>query len=104
MPFEKGHGKYGGRKKGSQNKDTKQLRELLKSLISENQIKEDLAELTSSERLSFIAKILPYCLSKEVTKIDVNNDNDNTKEDLSKWSSEDLITMYNLYKKYDYTQ
>tara|TARA_B100000963_G_scaffold311993_1_gene289186 strand:- start:71 stop:274 length:204 start_codon:yes stop_codon:yes gene_type:complete len=35
MPFEKGHQKKGGRKQGIPNKSTKQIRELLTSVLQE---------------------------------------------------------------------
>ena len=60
--------KTGGRKLGTPNILTHELRETLKHFISneiENLSKEDvLSKLTYSERLVFLTKILPYVLPK----------------------------------------
>jgi len=64
MGFQKGRNKTGGRKKGTPNKDTKQIKDFFKSLINENQIQLDLEDLQPIERLNFISKILPYILPK----------------------------------------
>ena len=60
--------KTGGRKVGTPNILTHELREILKQFVSneiENLSKEDvLSKLTYSERLVFLTKILPYVLPK----------------------------------------
>jgi hypothetical protein len=60
--------KTGGRKVGTPNILTHELRETLKQFISneiENLSKEDvLSKLTINERLIFLTKILPYVLPK----------------------------------------
>ena len=60
--------KTGGRKVGTPNILTHELRETLKQFISneiENLSKEDvLSKLTYNERLVFLTKILPYVLPK----------------------------------------
>ena len=58
--------KYGGRKKGTPNKDTKQLREKIENLLSEQweQILQDLRELTPKERIDTFTKLLEYSLPK----------------------------------------
>jgi hypothetical protein len=60
--------KTGGRKVGTPNILTHELRETLKQFVSneiENLSKEDvLSKLTLNERLIFITKILPYVLPK----------------------------------------
>jgi len=76
MAFKKGRNKTGGRTKGTPNRTTENLRQLLKGFITEEAIKNDLAELTPAERLNFISKILPYVLPKmaevEVTGTPIN--------------------------------
>lgn len=67
--FEKGRNKTGGRKKGTPNKDTKQIKDFFKSLINENQIQLDLEDLQPIERLNFISKILPYILPKAEAEV-----------------------------------
>lgn len=64
--------KYGGRKKGTPNKDTKQLREKIDQLLNDNweQIQEDFRELKPKERLDFYIKLLDYSLPK-LSKIEV---------------------------------
>ncbi len=60
--------KTGGRKVGTPNILTHELREILKQFVSneiENLSKEDvLSKLTINERLIFLTKILPYVLPK----------------------------------------
>lgn len=60
--------KTGGRKVGTPNILTHELREILKQFVSneiENLSKEDvLSNLTINERLIFLTKVLPYVLPK----------------------------------------
>ena len=60
--------KTGGRKVGTPNILTHELREILKQFVSneiENLSKEDvLSKLTINERLIFLTKVLPYVLPK----------------------------------------
>ena len=60
--------KTGGRKIGTPNILTHELREILKQFVSneiENLSKEDvLSKLTINERLIFLTKVLPYVLPK----------------------------------------
>lgn len=58
--------KYGGRKKGTPNKDTKELRERVSDLIDNNfdSIQADLDQLEPKERLDFLIKLLEYGLPK----------------------------------------
>lgn len=66
MPFKKGRAKTGGRVKGSLNRDTREIKEFLKSLINETQIEKDLESLSPLERLNIITKILPYVTPKAI--------------------------------------
>ena len=58
--------KFGGRKKGTPNKDTKQLREKIEALLTDNweQINEDLKEVTPKERIDAYTKLLEYSVPK----------------------------------------
>lgn len=58
--------KTGGRKKGTPNKDTKELREKISDLIDNNfdSIQSDMDSLTPEKRLDFLAKLFEYSLPK----------------------------------------
>jgi len=67
MGFEKGHFKYGGRKKGDTNKFTNEFRDLLRAFL-QNEIL-DLPNTFSSikspeKRLELILKLLPFVVPK----------------------------------------
>ena len=69
MAFKKGQsGNPFGRKRGSLNKSTKELRAIIKEVLSTNftktKIKNDLNELSPKQRLEFYFKLLEYTLSK----------------------------------------
>ena len=64
MAFQKGRRKTGGRKKGTENKTTSDIRKIIYQLINSEAIVEDLKELEPKERLEFIVKLLPYALPK----------------------------------------
>jgi hypothetical protein len=58
--------KFGGREKGTPNKLTKELRNLLKDIIYNEleSLDEKLDKLEPKERIEFIIKFLPYTLPK----------------------------------------
>ena len=58
--------KYGGRRKGTPNKLTKEIRIILKDLIYKelDEIEEHLDALESKQRLEIIMKLIPYVLPK----------------------------------------
>lgn len=58
--------KFGGRQKGTQNKDTKKLRERVDSLLDDNwdKVVNDLKELNPKERIDTYLKLLEYSLPK----------------------------------------
>ncbi|MDC3132773.1 hypothetical protein OA501_01005 [Flavobacteriaceae bacterium] len=62
--------KYGGRQKGSPNKMTKELRNLLKDILFQefDDFQERLELLKPKERLELIIKLMPYIFPK-VTSI-----------------------------------
>ena len=57
---------HGGRKKGTPNRMTKELRTVLKDLLFEElkSIPDHLEKLDTKERLELIIKLLPYALPK----------------------------------------
>lgn len=58
--------KTGGRKAGTPNRVTKELREALKGVIDRelSQITATLEQLPARERLDVVIKLLPYCMPK----------------------------------------
>jgi hypothetical protein len=58
--------KHGGREKGTPNKLTKELRNVLKDIIYNEleSLDEKLEELEPKERIELIIKLLPYTLPK----------------------------------------
>ncbi len=65
MPFETGKsGNEAGRPKGTQNKATKSLREMITAFVNDNWslVEKDFQTLKPIERLQFFEKILKYAL------------------------------------------
>ena len=58
--------KTGGRKAGTPNRVTRELREALKAVISNelDQIDKTLSQMPAKDRLELIIKLLPYCMPK----------------------------------------
>lgn len=58
--------KFGGRKKGTPNKETKALRKCIEELLEDQWVKilEDINELTPKERIDIIIRLLEYALPK----------------------------------------
>lgn len=61
-----------GRPKGSPNRSTDELREIIQKFISENleRLQEDFDKLKPSERLNFIEKLLKHVLPAPLTDFD----------------------------------
>jgi hypothetical protein len=74
--------KTGGRKEGTPNKVTRELRETLKVTLANEleQIPELLNELSTEKRLDYLMKLLPYVLPK-VQTIEMNKG-----EPLDEWT------------------
>lgn len=73
MPFKKGKsGNPKGRPKGKPNKSTGAIREFVASLIDENRelIRQDIAGLSSKDRLQFIERLLQYIIPKMESRKD----------------------------------
>lgn len=66
MPFEQGHEKLGGRSKGTENKDKKELRERVTKILDDNWdgIQTDLTKVKPDQRLNFLLALLEYSLPK----------------------------------------
>lgn len=61
------HGiKHGGRKKGTPNRMTKELRSILKDVMHQEIeiIQDHLVQLSSKERVELLIKLMPYVLPK----------------------------------------
>ena len=58
--------KYGGRKKGTPNRMTKELRSILKEIIYQelNDIEKRLEELEPKTRIELLIKMMPFVLPK----------------------------------------
>lgn len=100
MAFEKGQsGNPYGRKKGTLNKSTKELRSLVKEVLSTNftkaKIARDLKELTPKYRLDFYFKLLEYTLSKPT-----GPDNDNNEDSKSDFINH-ILSVMNVKQKPD---
>ena len=67
MSRTKGVPKTGGRTKGTPNKVTKDVRQLLSDIVESNisNIENDLKKLSSKERLQIITGLLPYVVPKK---------------------------------------
>ena len=58
--------KYGGRKKGTPNKVTKELRSLLKDILYSEleNLESNLDDLSAKDRLEVLIKLMPYVFPK----------------------------------------
>ena len=83
MPFKEGHIKTGGRKKGTPNKVTTEIRTKIEALIYEHteNINEDLMKLTPKDRVRAYTELLKYVIP---TKKDIEV-KDNTPETLQRF-------------------
>lgn len=68
MPFEKGHTRIGGRKKGTPNAVTANVQKGIAEIVNGNldKLREDLEKMTPKERVDAIAKLLPYVVPRKV--------------------------------------
>jgi hypothetical protein len=69
--------KYGGRKKGTPNKVTAQMKALVKDALTVHlyRLEEYLDELETKDRLDVIAKLLPYIMPKATETVEIINHN-----------------------------
>ena len=67
MQFSKGHTKLGGRKKGTPNKVSSDLRTRIKSFLDNNfeQLEKDISKLQPTERVRFLIKLMEFVVPKQ---------------------------------------
>lgn len=93
MPFKTGKsGNEAGRPKGTENKATKPLREMITAFVNNNwkQVERDFESLEPKERLLFFERILKYTLPT-LQAVNVTNDLEQQLEVLSDKQLEDLM-------------
>jgi hypothetical protein len=76
MAFVKGQEKKGGRAKGSLNRSTKELKEMIHNIVEVQleTIEEDLQDLEAKDRLGILLKLVEYVLPKvREQKLDFSN-------------------------------
>lgn len=68
MPFEKGHAKTGGRKKGTPNAVTASVQRGIAEIVNGNldTLREDLKAMKPKDRVDAIAKLLPYVVPRKI--------------------------------------
>ncbi|MFZ4740073.1 MAG: hypothetical protein ACOYLE_02795 [Bacteroidales bacterium] len=69
--------KSGGRKKGTPNKNTKEIKEAINLIISNNieTLQTDIDSLEPKDRLQFIEKLLKYCIPvMQKNEMDINSE------------------------------
>jgi len=89
--FKKGEsGNPNGRPKGTQNRTTKEMKELIKAYVEKELEQADslLNELTAKERLDILCKMLPYIMPKQ--------------QEVKKENAKEITINYN--DKVDYSQ
>ena len=79
MKFEKGHQKKGGRKTGSSNKVTTELRDKLQSIIemTVDELPELLGQMAPEERVKALTALLPYVVPK-LSNVEVSGTDNGT--------------------------
>ena len=85
MPFDNGHEKVGGRKKGSPNRTNRDLKSRIMEIVENGfeTIENDLEALEAKDRINAYLKLAEFVLAKEkVTKIDLGSLNDSEIEAL----------------------
>ena len=94
--------KYGGRKKGTPNKETAALRERVGKLLDDNwdKIEKDLEEVTGKERLDIYTKLLEYALPK-LSRVELEQDEEKERpvKDLSKLTEQELEFLDQIWDK-----
>ena len=63
--------RYGGRKKGTPNNSTKELRERITRIVDDTIKDLDLKNLTNKERIELLGKLLPY-IAPKLTSITID--------------------------------
>lgn len=75
MGFENGHSKIGGRKKGTQNKDSKKIRDAVKKYCAEEieDILNEIGKLEGKDKVEYFLKLLEYGIGK-INRVDLSNE------------------------------
>jgi hypothetical protein len=86
MAFIEGKEKTGGRKKGSLNKYSYDVKEAISKIFSENisGLKEDLEGMQPKDRWNVLVRILPFVVAKEMPPFDFSQLSDDQIEELFK--------------------
>lgn len=95
--------KYGGRKKGTPNKSTAEIRQALANFLSGkiDELESIYESLTPKGKADFIIKAMPYIvprLTEEITH-EPERETKGTPVDLSILTSEELHFLYGIYDK-----
>ena len=108
MSRAKGTPKTGGRKRGTPNKTTSDLKEWITRLINDNveQVTKDFKTLSPRDRILVLERLLPYVLPKQqaiagIIQSDVNVKKEETKPeiDFSTISDDDLGVIIEILSK-----
>lgn len=89
-----------GRPKGSQNRNTTELKEVIKTILDSelDKIQKNLNQLEPKERLDFLVKILPYVLPKQSQIEHTAIVEEKQHMDLSSFSTEELKEMEKAFQ------
>jgi deoxyribodipyrimidine photolyase-like uncharacterized protein len=100
MSRPKGIPKTGGRKAGTPNKVTQDVREWLTQLVegSREQIERDLQSLDPKDRLQALEKFMQYTIPK-LQAVEATVHDDGPVYDYSKLTDDELLTLYRLLPK-----
>lgn len=94
MAREKGTPKTGGRKKGTPNKTTAQIKELVVQLVGDNleTFKTEFDKLKADDKISIIKNLLPYVIPKQ------NETKHSIDEQSAQLMKESIDKMNDLFK------
>ncbi|MGO3181233.1 MAG: hypothetical protein ACTIJ9_00220 [Aequorivita sp.] len=93
--------KTGGRKAGTPNKTTQEIRDFMQGFLSEKfeSLDEVFEQLEPKDKINAIIKMLPYLVPKQM-QMDVSATHKHqTKQDLSKLSDDELYQLLELTEK-----
>ena len=101
MPKKKGTQKTGGRKAGTPNKTTTELREAINLIISDNidTLNDDIQSLAPKDRIKFIIDLVNYVLPKFQSMELKEPDRKATKPDVSKVTIEELEKVREIMQR-----
>ena len=93
--------KFGGRKPGTPNKITKDIRESFQHLIEDNLpiLQNDIDSLTSKERIDVLLSMANFIIPKMRSIEDTTQDTTKEDDDLSKYTTDELIKRAEAIRK-----